>query len=103
MKQPNTCLTLVAPLVFEEELVDRFSKRSDGVGGFTLTHVEGYSHEGGPRDAAEQVHGRGPRVRLEILLDHDDAIRIVDELRRDVARPDIAYWITRVVDFGRLG
>ena len=102
MKQPNCCLTLITPTIFEEELVDRFKQRSDVASGLTITRVEGYSQERGPRDDAEIVHGRGPRVRVQALMDRDDATTLLRQLRADLHSPDIAYWVTPVLEFGRL-
>ncbi len=102
MKPPNVCLTLIFPKVLEEDVVEHFLKRPDVVGGFTITHVEGYSADAGFASAKEQIHGRGPRVQVQLLVDRDDAADVVARLKAELGNRDVAYWITPIFEFGTL-
>lgn len=102
MKSPNACLTLIFPKVLEEDVVEHFLKRPDVVGGFTITHVEGYSAGAGFASAKEQIHGRGPRVQVKLLVDRDDATDIVTRLKTELRNANVAYWISPVLEFGTL-
>ena len=102
MKTPNVCLTLIFPKALEEDVAEHFQKRPDVVGGFTLAHVEGYSAGAGFQTAAEQVHGRGARVQVQLLVDREDAVDILARLKSELRRSDVAYWIVPIVEFGTL-
>jgi hypothetical protein len=50
----------------------------------------------------EQVRGRSQRVRIDSVMNLDDARALVAHLRIEEANPEIAYWITPVIEYGRL-
>ena len=102
MKSPNACLVFVFPASMEENVVDHFSKPSASIHGFTLSHVEGYSARRGFHSLAEQIHGRGPRVHVQLLVDRADVAEIIAGLKAEGPTRDVAYWVMPVDEFGTL-
>jgi len=50
----------------------------------------------------EQVRGRSQRVQIDTVMNLDDARELITHLKLEEANPEIAYWITPVIEFGRL-
>ena len=50
----------------------------------------------------EQVRGRSQRVALQTVMNLDDAHALVTYLKREENNPEMSYWITPVIEFGRL-
>jgi len=95
-------LTLAAPRVLEEELVDHLLALPDGVAGFTLVRAEGHSQMTGTLSPQEQVRGRAARFIVQIVLEAGQAEALLDHLRQALPKRDVAYWLTPVIEFGRL-
>ena len=102
MKEMNCCLTLVCHRSLEERLVDQLLKHPEWVSGFTLFEMEGGSHKEILSSKAEQVRGCSQRVALQTVMNLDDAHALVAYLRREENNPEMSYWITPVIEFGRL-
>jgi hypothetical protein len=102
MKQMNCCLTLVCHRSLEERLIDHLLEHPEWVQSFVLTHSEGGSRKEILPSMQEQVRGRSQRVRIDSLMNLDDARELVAHLRIEEANPEIAYWITPVIEYGRL-
>jgi hypothetical protein len=50
----------------------------------------------------EQVRGRVARTQFQVVLEADAAGRLLAELKRAFPKRDVAWWLTPVLDFGRL-
>lgn len=96
-------LTLVAPASLEEPLAEYLLAHPEWGGAFTLVHAEGRGSRGHALTPQEQVRGRVARTKFKIVLDADAAGRLLDELKRAFPKRDVAYWLTPVIEFGRLG
>ncbi len=103
MKEMNCCLTLVCHRSLEERLVDHLLEHPEWVRGFSLTRIEGGSQKEKLPSMLEQVRGRSQRVQIVSVMNNDDAQQLIDHLKREEPNPEIAYWITPVAEFGRLG
>ncbi|MEW5788655.1 MAG: DUF3240 family protein [Pseudomonadota bacterium] len=99
---PLVQLTIAAPRHLEEELVERFLARPDWASGFTLYAAEGCSHHAEGLSARERVRGRARRVAVQIILEAEHARALLDHLRETLPKPDVAWWIAPVAEFGRL-
>ena len=102
MNEMNCCLTLVCHRSLEERLVDHLLEHPDWVHGFSVTRIEGGSRKEKLPSMMEQVRGRSQRVQISTVMNLDDAKALIAHLKSDEANPEIAYWITPVVEFGRL-
>jgi len=96
-------LTLVAPASLEETLAEYLLAHPEWGGAFTLLHGEGRGSRGHALTPQEQVRGRVARTKFKVVLEADAASRLLDELKRTFPRRDVAWWLTPVLDFGRLG
>ena len=102
MSEMNCCLTLVCHRSLEERLVDHFLEHPEWVRGFSLTRIEGGSQKEILPSMLEQVRGRSQRIQIVTVMNLSDANALIAHLKRAEANPEIAYWITPVIEFGRL-
>ncbi len=98
-----TQLTLVAPASLEETLAEYLLAHPEWGGGFTLLRAEGRGSRGHALTPQEQVRGRVVRTQFQVVLEIDVAHRLLDELKLAFPKRDVAYWLTPVIEFGRLG
>jgi hypothetical protein len=96
-------LTLVAPASLEESLAEYLLAHPEWGGGFTLLHAEGRGSREHTLTPQEQVRGRVARAQFQVVLDAAAAARLLDELKGAFPKRDVAWWLTPVLDFGRLG
>ena len=102
MKDMNCCLTMVCHHSLEERLVDRLLEHPEWVYGFSLLNLEGGSQNELLTSMIEQVRGRSRRVQIQTIMNLDDAHELIACLKREELNPEMAYWITPVIEFGRL-
>jgi hypothetical protein len=102
MSEMNCCLTLVCHRSLEERLVDHLLEHPQWVRGFSLSRIEGGSQKEKLPSMLEQVRGRSQRVHIITVMNLEDAQALIAHLKREEANPEIAYWITPVIEFGRL-
>lgn len=95
-------LTLVAPKSLEQELVDQLLAHPDWADGFTLVRGEGHSRRTQNLSAQERVRGRADRIGLQIVLEPAQAQALLEHLKHHLPKPEVAYWLTPVLEFGRL-
>jgi hypothetical protein len=102
MKEMNCCLTLVCHKSLEERMVDHLLQHPDWVRGFTITHIEGSSQKELLPSMMEQVRGRSQRVQFTTVMNCNDANELVAHLKETSPNEEVAYWVTPVIEFGRL-
>ena len=102
MKEMNCCLTLVCHHSVEERLVDHLLEHPEWVRGFTMLKMEGGSQKEILSSMIEQVRGRSQRVSFQSVMNLDDAHALVAHLKREESNAEMSYWITPVIEFGRL-
>lgn len=102
MKEMNCCLTLVSHRTLEEHLVNHLLEHPEWVLGFVMLQAEGGSQKEKLPSMIEQVRGRSQRVTFQAVMNLDDARALVAHLRIEESNPEIAYWITPVIEYGRL-
>lgn len=100
---PDCLLTLALPQSLEEELLDTLMTLSDRVPGFTLQHGHGLGRHIELASAMEQVQGRARRSIVQVAMQHSHVSGLLDRLRATMPSPQIAYWVTPLLAFGRLG
>jgi Protein of unknown function (DUF3240) len=102
MKAKNCYLTLVCHAMLEERLVDHLLEHPEWASGFSTSQIQGSSQKENLPSPLEQVRGRSQRVEIRIVMNLDDAHELLDHLKEIENNPEIAYWITPVIEFGRL-
>lgn len=98
----NCCLTLVCHRSLEERLVSHMLEHPNWVRGFVILQGEGSSQKEILPSMMEQVRGRSRRVSFQCVMNLEDARALVLRLKQVANNPEIAYWITPVIDFGRM-
>ncbi len=101
-KRPDACLTLILPKGLEARLLDKLLQHPEWVGPFNTHRVEGHGNPESIASAREQVRGRAERVRTEILMDASHVADLLQELRAELPSPDVAWWLSPVLDSGSL-
>ena len=94
-------LTLTVAPAIEESLVD-WLLENQGQVGFTSFPVNGHSSQPEGLSLAEQVAGRQKQVRFQIHLDAERVPTLLTQLRRDFAGAGLYYWVSPVLDTGRI-
>jgi len=82
--------------------MDHLLEHHEWVRGFTMFKMEGSSQQEILSSKTEQVRGRSQRVALQTVMNLDDAHALVAHLKREENNPEMNYWITPVIEFGRL-
>jgi hypothetical protein len=86
----------------EERLVDHLLEHPELVTGFSIARVEGNSQSEKLYTMTEQVRGRSQRIEMRVVMNLDDAQALVALLKNEEPNKEVAYWITPVLEFGRL-
>jgi hypothetical protein len=47
------------------------------------------------------VRGRAHRTAALVVIDADDARRLIERMRETIANPEVFYWLTPVLESGR--
>jgi hypothetical protein len=84
-------LTLTAPQLLEEDLVDFFLS-SEHEYGFTSLHVRGHSSEHSGMSPIEQVTGRQQHVQFQIIVEESQARDICRRLESSFSGVGIHFW-----------
>jgi len=101
MKEANCRLSMVFPVALEENIIDHLLEHPELASGFTTVEVEGHGQGSVYRSASEQVRGRARRVKMEVVMNSEDAKELVAHLKEALPTREIAYWIGPVHEFGR--
>ena len=102
MKEMNCCLTLACHRSLEERLVSHLLEHPEWVYGFVMFKAEGGSQKEKLPSMIEQVRGRSQRATIQVVMNLEDARALVEHLKQEESNPEIAYWITPVIEFGRM-
>jgi hypothetical protein len=100
MTGESVCLTLIAARKLRGELFDYLSEQRDLVSGFTASDGAGHGPAVQLQTTAEQVKGHADEVLVRIILQRQDAARLLARLKTAFAGTRIVYWIMPVMDFG---
>jgi hypothetical protein len=102
MKEMNCCLTLACHVSMEERLVGHLLEHPEWVRGFVMYRAEGGSQKEKLPSMIEQVRGRSQRSTFQSVMSLEDANALVAHLKYEESNPEMFYWITPVISFGRL-
>jgi hypothetical protein len=102
MTGESVCLTLIAQRQLRDELFDYLGEQTDLVSGFTASEADGHGAEVRLQTAAERVKGHADQVLVRIILQKDNAYRLLGRLRTPFGGTNLVYWIQPVTEFGTL-
>lgn len=100
---PDCLLTLVVPSALEEDLLDLLRGQPHLAPGFTLLLAQGMGAHIHLASSMEQVQGRARRVLVQLVLAQAQIEPLIALLRQALPTPQITYWATPLLAFGRLG
>jgi hypothetical protein len=98
----DCCLTLVCHKSLEERLVDHLLQHPEWVAGFSVGQMDGHSLKEHLPSMLEQVRGRSQRIEIRSVMNLEDARALIAHLKGQEANSEVAYWITPVIEYGRL-
>lgn len=98
----DAMLTLALPVSLEEDVLDFLLLHPAWAGGFSVLNAQGMGRGAALPSAMEQVQGRSRR-RLVLIAGVEANLRsLLAVLAAEIPSPEVAYWISPVVAFGRL-
>lgn len=96
-------LTIVCPPAAGDNIAELMLGLDPPVAGFTTFAAEGHGMSFDNASVGERVQGRVKRTVITAVLPRQEADRLVEIVRQDVAVAHMAYWIEPVLACGRLG
>lgn len=98
----DCCLTLVCHESMEERLIDHLLEHPELVSGFSIGRIDGHSQKEKLPTIMEQVRGRSRRIEIRAVMNQANAHALIVHLKEKEPNREVAYWITPVIEFGRL-
>lgn len=99
--QYSHVLTLALPAALEEEVLDHLQACPEWVTGFSIAPAEGFGNGMSLPSTLEQVRGRARRRLITILMAQANIEPLLASLHAEFRSPEMAYWITPLIKFGR--
>lgn len=100
---PDCVFHLALPQALEEEALDLLLAHPEWVGGFTVVEAQGFGRQVQLPSVMEQIRGRARRSLVTVLMAQADVEPLVQALQAAFSHPQVAWWVTPLVRFGRLG
>jgi hypothetical protein len=94
-------VTLIAPPALEETLVDWLLNYESRYG-FSTYPLSGHSSRLEGLTLAEQVSGRKGQIGFQIHLPETEWPGLIECLRRNFSGAGVHYWVSPLVDHGRV-
>lgn len=98
----NVLLTLSMPNDVAQHVEDLLLSRPDIVHGFTAIQAEGHGSAIPLIEDVERVIGHAPRTVIHMVVPELDQREVLALIQQELPRANIFYWITPVIDEGRL-
>lgn len=98
----NVLLTLVMPSDIAQHVEDLLISHPDVAGGFTAWQSEGHGAGVPLVQAAELVSGHAPRTTIQTVGEEAGLRMVIDLICRHLPGANVFYWLTPVIDSGRL-
>ena len=102
MDDQDRLLTLVLRPALEFACVEILLEHA-AISGFTTTPCRGHGSHPDGLTTAEQVSGSRGELRIDVVLDAGAASEVLAELSARLPRADIHYWLTPLLEAGRIG
>ena len=95
------CLNILCPLAVEEKLLDLLLM-SPNAEVFTSAPTAAHGLAFGRLSQSEQVLGRMRATQVQVVLSEADKDALLKIIRQQFAGVGLRYWITPVIESGRL-
>jgi len=102
MGTPLCKLTLVCPLDIRVSISDALDALDPQIPGYTVVEGLGHGPEAALLSSAERVHGAMRTAIFLMILPRTETSRVLAGVAETIQRPQLAYWIEPVDDYGRL-
>ena len=103
LKNAYDCvMTLAMPASLEEHVIEFLLAHPEWFKGFSYMEAQGMGRGAGLRTTMEKVKGRARRHLFTMLMVQQDLDACITALRQEFHSPDMAYWVTPLITFGRL-
>jgi len=100
---PVLCLlTLAAPQSCEDTLLDLLAACPELHHGYTLVPAQGLGSGAQLQSVMEQVQGRARRILVQAIIQQTDWSVLLQRLRMHLPNPQVTYWLTPLLEQGRL-
>lgn len=97
----DAMLTLALPVSLEEDVLDFLLLHPAWAGGFTVLNAQGMGRGAALPSAMEKVQGRSRRKLVLIAGVEADLRSLLAALAAEIRSPEVAYWISPILAFGR--
>jgi hypothetical protein len=97
----DVVLTLILPAALEEDVLDHLLAHPEWVTGFTTAAAEGHGRNAVLQTTSEQIRGRARRRVVTLLVANATLDSLLGSLRAAFQNPEMAYWVTPLLGFGR--
>lgn len=98
----DALLHLAIPRTLEEEIADFLLLHPALASGFTMIDAQGMGQGVSLLSAMEKVQGRCKRKLILVAGTRAQLLHLLELLKKELPSPDVAYWITPLLAFGRL-
>lgn len=95
-------LALAFPTASERPLLALLYERDPELGEFSILGAAGHGHGFAHASIQEQVSGQADRRLLLAVMPQATARQLLQRLQRELPAARITWWLTPVLDFGRL-
>jgi hypothetical protein len=103
MNPPSVILTLVAPRVLEEKLMQMLlTHEVAGDAGLSVSEIIAYGRNLHFKTVAEQVSGRVRQIEVRMVLSGDHAQQIVEQLKAEMPGQHVVWRIASIMATGEL-
>ena len=94
-------LVMMVPAGLGDDIVDTLIG-IDGISGFNMTTIAGYSREHSQYDLREQVEGYRQFFKFEVMHRRDQRETLLGRLRPVCESANIRYWVLPVLEQGHI-
>lgn len=94
-------LVMMVPGDLRDDVIDSLIS-GEGISGFNMTTIAGYSREHSQYDLREQVEGYRQLFKFEVMHEPGHQVELLARLRPVCASANIRYWIVPVLEQGHL-
>lgn len=101
-KTYDCVMTLAMPATLEESIIEFLRAHPEWFSGFSYMEAQGMGRGAGLSTPLEKVKGRARRHLFTLLIMQDDLAACINALRQEFHSPNMAYWVTPLITFGRL-
>lgn len=102
MTESQLIFTLISPNELKDDVIDCLMN-FDGISGFNLTAINGFSKAHSNYNVEEQVQGYRQLTQFDIIIDVNDKLRLIEAISKVVGDNKLKYWVVKLSETSHLG